>query len=81
MKTNEQILVELTTIFQEVLDVDDLVLTMDTKAEDIEEWDSLAHMQLVLAISKYYGVKFTTAEVIQWTDITSIVETIKEHLA
>lgn len=80
MKSDEEILSELTDVFKAVLDVDDLVLSIATRADDVEEWDSLSHMQLVLAIGKKFGMKFTTAEVISWTNLRSIVETIKRHM-
>lgn len=81
MKTDSEILAELNDIFKEVLDLDDLVLTNETKADDVEDWDSLAHMQLTLAIGKHYGIKFTTAEIISWKNVGCIVATIKKHLS
>ena len=50
-------------IFKDVLDNDDVVVTETTTSNDIEEWDSLTHIQLIVAIEKYFGLKFTSMEI------------------
>ena len=52
---------ELTEIFREVFDDDRLVLTPETTAADIEGWDSVAHIGLLVAIEERMHVKFQTA--------------------
>jgi acyl carrier protein len=54
---------KLTTVFRSVFDEDDLVLTPGTTADDVDGWDSLSHIRLVLAVSKAFGVKFSASEV------------------
>ncbi len=54
---------KLTTVFRDVFDEDDLVLTPGTTADDVDGWDSLSHIRLVLAVSKAFGVKFSASEV------------------
>lgn len=54
---------EITDIFEEVMDLDDVTLTDDTTANDIEEWDSLSHIRLIIAIERSFGIKFTNAEI------------------
>jgi len=80
MKTNEEILTALTEVFKDVLDSADVVLTLQTKQDDIDEWDSLAHIQLVLAIGRRFGVSFTTQEVVSWDNVGAIVDSIKGKL-
>jgi len=53
---------ELQDIFRDVFDNDELVLTDDMTADQVEGWDSLTHINLIIAIEKQFGVKFTTAE-------------------
>lgn len=72
----KEILVELQEIFQDVLDNEDIELTPETTADDIEEWDSLAHVQLVVAIEKKFNVKFSSKEIMSWANVGEIVECI-----
>ena len=45
-----EILVKVQDIFRDVLDNEEIVLNNDTSADDIEEWDSLSHIQLIVAM-------------------------------
>jgi acyl carrier protein len=53
---------ELQEIFRRVFD-DDIVITDSTSAADVDGWDSIAHINLIIAIEKHFGVKFTAAEI------------------
>ena len=57
MERND-ILSKVEGIFREELEVDDLQLTDETTADDVEEWDSLSHVQLVVALEKAFGIQF-----------------------
>lgn len=81
MKTPEDILAELQPIFRETLDLDDLTLTPATTAEDVEEWDSLAHIQLIMAMSRHFGIRFTTQEMTAWRSVADIITSIQGHLS
>ena len=76
----EKILAELAEIFREVLDDGPMDLRLETTADDVEKWDSLAHMQLALAIGKHFGVKFTTAEIVSWGNVGAIVDCVAVHI-
>jgi acyl carrier protein len=54
---------KLAMIFRDVFDEDDLSLTPATTADDVDGWDSLTHIRLVLAVSKAFGVKFSASEI------------------
>lgn len=54
---------------------------LTTRQDDVEGWDSLAQIQLVLALGKRFGVKFTTREVMGFTDVGSIVACIERKRA
>ena len=51
-----EILVKVQDIFRDVLDNEEIVLNNDTSADDIEEWDSLSHIQLIVAIEKHFKI-------------------------
>ena len=77
----DEILREMTAVCREMFGRPSLELTMTTRQDDVEEWDSLAHIQLVLALGKRFALKFTTKEVMGWTDVGSIVQCIEGKLA
>ena len=54
----DAILIKLTEVFREVFDLDDVVITPDTVADDIEEWDSLEHISLISAVERTFKMKF-----------------------
>ena len=68
---------KLNEIFCDVLDLDDIELSDETTANDIEEWDSLAQIQLVVAIEKAFGLKFTSQEIVEWKNVGDMVMSIQ----
>jgi acyl carrier protein len=53
---------KLQEVFRDVFGDDDLVIGRNTTAVDVEGWDSMAHINLIVAIEKRFGVKFTARE-------------------
>ena len=54
---------KLTAIFRDVFDDDKLVLTPELTAEDVDEWDSLNHIRLVVSVERAFAVTFSAAQV------------------
>lgn len=75
MEKNE-IMAEVQEIFRDVLDNEDIVLAPETMADDIEEWDSLTHIQLIVAIEKHFKVKFTSKEILSWKNVGEMIDCI-----
>jgi acyl carrier protein len=71
-----QIYSKLTTVFREVFDEDDLGLESKTTADDVDGWDSLSHIRLVLAVSKAFGIKFSASEIGSLKNVGEFVELI-----
>jgi acyl carrier protein len=59
---SSEVIQDLQIIFSDVLDLPDLCLTAESNASNVEGWDSLAHINLVVAIEKRYNIKFALAE-------------------
>ena len=76
----KEIFEKLTEIFRDVMDNDEIVLEENTTAEDIEEWDSLAHLQLIEKIEAVFGVKFSAKEMMSWDEVGELVDSIEEKL-
>ena len=76
MERNE-IFEKLNVIFEDVLDLEgEAHLSDETSANDIEEWDSLSHIQLIVAIEKAFKLKFTSSEIMKWQNVGEMVDTI-----
>ncbi len=71
------IIEKLNEIFCDVLDLDEIELTEETTANDIEEWDSLAQIQLVVAIEKAFGLKFNSQEIVNWKNVGEMITSIQ----
>ena len=72
------ILKKLEVIFRDVFDDEDIVLTNETTANDIEDWDSLAQINLLVAIKKEFKINFE--EVSKYKNVGDMVNAIKEKL-
>jgi acyl carrier protein len=72
----EEMLKKITTVFIDVLDDEDIVLTESTTADDVEDWDSLTHIQLVVGVEKAFNVRFTSSEIQDWENVGEMMDCI-----
>lgn len=73
----KEIFSKLNEIFEDVLDLDETPsLTDETTANDIDEWDSLSHIQLVVSIEKAFGIRFSSQEIMNWKTVGDTVDSI-----
>ena len=70
----------LTRTFQSIFDDPNLRVKPDTKADDVEGWDSLTHIDLIVAIEREFRVKFTTAEVTNLKNVGDLITLIERKL-
>ena len=66
----------LNPIFRDVFDDDELVITANTTAKDIDGWDSLTHIRLVISREKALDLQFTAAEISELENVDEMVEHI-----
>lgn len=76
METTE-IYQELTKIFHQVFDDDSIVVRPDLTAKDVEGWDSLSHIRLVLTVERAFGVKFSASEIGQLKNVAGLAELVR----
>ncbi len=75
-----EILSALTQVFRDVFDDDDIVLTPETTAADIEGWDSQAHVNLIVAAEVRFNVRFRTAELESLHNVGQFAQLIQARL-
>lgn len=71
----------LTEVFRQVFDKNDIVLKPETTARDIPEWDSLMHIQLIVAIEAKFGVRFTPGEIENVKNVGQFVQLIESKIS
>jgi len=72
------ILNDVQDIFRDVFDEDDLVITKEMNANDIEDWDSLMQIRLIVAIEKKFSVKFAFNELNDLKNIGEMIDIIEK---
>jgi acyl carrier protein len=75
-----EILQQVNAVFIDVLDNDKIVLAKETTASDVDEWDSLNHIQLVVAIEKQFKIRFTSREIQSWKNVGEMVDSISAKI-
>lgn len=74
----KNILSQINEIFIDTLDNEDLLIEETTQATDVDEWDSLTHIMLVVAIEKNFKIKFTSKEILSWKNVGEMINCIQE---
>lgn len=74
------ILSELQPIFRDVLDQDDVIITRDSSGENVEGWDSLAHINIVAAVEEHFKIRFALGELQDLKNVGEMVDLIGKKL-
>ena len=74
-----EVYAKLTPVFEDVFD-EEIALTPELSADDVEDWDSVTHIRLILAIEEAFGVKFAAAEIGEPENVGELVEMIERKL-
>jgi acyl carrier protein len=74
-----QIYSRLAEVFADVFDEDTIQITPELSAKDVDGWDSLTHIRLILTIEKAFKIKFSTSEIGRLENVGDLVSLIKAH--
>lgn len=72
----QEILKQVKDIFIDTLDNEEVVIAETTTANAVEGWDSLTHIQLVIAVEKHFNIRFTSKEIQSWNNIGVMIDSI-----
>ncbi len=74
-----EIMERLTVVFRDVFEDDSLVITEETNAKDIEEWDSLTHVSLIVAVQEEFDIHFSVKDIIGMKNVGEMMDIIEEE--
>ncbi len=69
-----EVIEKFNVLFEEVIDEGPVSLTGETTAADVDGWDSLTQIQLIVAIEKAFDVKFTSEEIVSWKNVAEMID-------
>jgi acyl carrier protein len=75
----KQIYERLNEVFRDVFDDDDITVNADTTADDIDDWDSIEHINLVGAVEDEFGLRFKMGEVSGMKNVGEMVDIIMKR--
>ena len=78
--TREEVYEKLKGVFQDVFDDESITVDDGTTADDIEDWDSLEHINLIVAVERCFGIKFTMGEVTGMKNVGHMADIIMERV-
>lgn len=71
---------KLTEVFRDVFDDDTLLVSRSMTAEDVEEWDSLSHIRLIVSAEQAFGVRFTSSEITDLENVGEFIDLVAQKL-
>lgn len=74
--SREEVFVKLNEVFRDVFDDESITVTQTTTADDIEEWDSLEHINLLAAVEQEFGMKFNMGQVVSMKNVGEMADII-----
>ena len=72
--TREEIFIGVQDVFRDIFEEDNLIISNDTNADEIEEWDSLNHVNLVTSIEKKFKIRFALGELTTLKNVGEMID-------
>lgn len=79
--TREEVLAQVADILREEFEDDELEVTDETSAADVEDWDSLAHLSLIHEVETAFKMKFSIGEIQEFKNVGEMVDSIIKHIS
>ena len=79
--TREEVFATLNEVFQDVFDDESITVNEETTADDIEDWDSFEHINLIAAEEQEFGMKFTMGQVVTMKNVGEMADIIMSQIA
>lgn len=78
--TREEVFETLNEVFRDVFDDETITVNDNTTSEDIEDWDSLEHINLIAAVEQEFGMKFSMGQVVAMKNVGEMVDIILSQI-
>jgi acyl carrier protein len=78
--TREELFEQLNEVFQDVFDDDSITVDETTTANDIDDWDSLEHINLINAVEQKFGIKFDMGQIVTMKNVGEMANIIESQL-
>lgn len=78
--SREEVMQKVNGIFTDVMQNPHIVITDETTANDVAEWDSLSHIHLVLAIERAFNLRFTSREIQSWENVGELIDCVHSKI-
>lgn len=79
--TIDAMLDQLQSVFRDVFEDDELTINRQTSADNVEGWDSLMHVSLMINVERVFGVKFSTTQVASLKNVGELMDLIESRRA
>ncbi len=79
--SREEIISKIQDVFRDVFDNEEITVSESTSADDIEEWDSLTNIQLIVSIEHEFEIKFDSEEMTSWANVGEMAASIESKIA
>lgn len=79
--SREEVYVQLNEVFRDTFDEEDITVCDTTVSTDIDGWNSLAHIGLIVNVEQAFGIKFSMGEVTSMKNVGAMVDTILSKLS
>ncbi len=78
--SKEEVFIKLNEVFRDVFDDESITVTETTTADDIEDWDSLEHINLLAAVEQEFGMKFNMGQVVSMKNVGEMADIILSQI-